>query len=186
MLDMEAQAIPNGGTGTDERLVPFVTDDGVKLNLIHVRDPRGSARGPVLLVHGAGVRANIFRAPVKTTLVDALLAEGYDVWLENWRASTDMAPNEWTLEQAALYDHPAAVATVLRETGAKSLKAVIHCQGSTSFTMAAVAGLLPAVDTIVSMPCPCTRSCRRGRGSSSTCSCPQRASSRPTCRPPGG
>ena len=33
-------------------------------------------KGPILPVHGAGVRANIFRAPVDTTLVDVLIAEG--------------------------------------------------------------------------------------------------------------
>ena len=40
--------------------------------------------------------------------------------------------------------------TVLERTGAKSAKAVIHCQGSTSFMMAAVAGLLPEITTVVS------------------------------------
>ena len=39
---------------------------------------------------------------------------------------------------------------MLRETGADDLQAVVHCQGSTSFTMAAAAGLLPRVRTIVS------------------------------------
>jgi len=31
----------------------------------------------------------------------------------------------------------------MAETGAGEVKAVIHCQGSTSFMMSAVAGLLP-------------------------------------------
>jgi hypothetical protein len=100
-------------------------------------------------VHGAGVRANLFQAPVRRTIVDALLEEGYDVWLENWRASIDVAATDWTLDEAALYDHPAAVRTVLAHTGAERLKAIIHCQGSTSFMMSAVAGLIPEVDTIV-------------------------------------
>ena len=133
-----------------DRVVAFTAGDGRALNLVHVQGPRPPTRGPVLLVHGAGVRANIFRPPVALNFVDALLACGHDVWLENWRASTDLPPCDWTLDQAALYDHPAAVQTVLAETGAASLKAVIHCQGSTSFTMAAVAGLLPQVDVIVS------------------------------------
>jgi hypothetical protein len=38
----------------------------------------------------------------------------------------------------------------LDETGTDTLKAVIHCQGSTSFMMSAVAGLVPEVTTIVS------------------------------------
>ena len=133
-----------------ERVVPFVSGDGFACNLIHVRGADPPRKGPVLLVHGAGVRANIFRPPVETTLVDFLVANGYDVWLENWRASIDLPPNPWTLDQAALYDHPEAVKTVLQETGEEHLKAVIHCQGSTSFMMSAVAGLLPQVTTIVS------------------------------------
>ncbi|MGH7781067.1 MAG: esterase/lipase family protein, partial [Candidatus Binataceae bacterium] len=133
-----------------DTVVPFQAGDGMALNLIHVQGPRDATRGPVLVVHGAGVRANLFRPPVGTNFVEALLEHGYDVWLENWRASIDLPPTEWTLDQAALYDHPRAVQTILSQTGAASVKAVIHCQGSTSFMMAAVAGLLPAVKTVVS------------------------------------
>lgn len=133
-----------------DRIVPFEAGDGRRLNLIQVRGDEPPRKGPVLLVHGAGVRANIFRPPVATSFVDYLLAAGYDVWLENWRASIDFEPVAWTLDQAALYDHPAAVRKLVAETGAARVKAVIHCQGSTSFAMAAVAGLLPQVDTIVS------------------------------------
>ena len=131
-------------------VVPFLADDGLPLNLVHVRGEHEPSRGVVILVHGAGVRANIFEAPVGATLVDELLAHGFDVWLENWRASIDVQPNDWTLDEAALYDHPAAVRTVLAATGADRMQAVIHCQGSTSFTMSAIAGLVPQVDTIVS------------------------------------
>lgn len=133
---------------TDTR-VDFIAGDGLDLHLIHVTGERAPTRGPVLLVHGAGVRGDIFRPPTSETIVDALLAAGYDVWLENWRASIDVAPNPWTLDQAAVYDHPAAVRTVLRETGADTLQAIIHCQGATSFAMSAVAGLIPEVTTIV-------------------------------------
>lgn len=133
-----------------ERIVPFVAGDGLRCHLIHVRGTNPPQRGPVLLVHGAGVRANIFRPPVETTLVDFLIDHGYDVWLENWRASIDLPPNPWTLDQAALYDHPEAVRVVVSETGEKRIKAVVHCQGSTSFMMSAVAGLVPQVKTIVS------------------------------------
>lgn len=133
-----------------ERIVPFTAGDGVACNLINVRGSSTPSKGPVILVHGAGVRANIFRAPVTTNFVDYLVEAGYDVWLENWRASIDLPPNEWSLDQAALFDHPQAVAKIVEETGCETLKAVIHCQGSTSFMMSAVAGLLPQVDTIVS------------------------------------
>jgi pimeloyl-ACP methyl ester carboxylesterase len=135
--------------GLVEEIVPFQTADGMECNLVHVRGSAAPTKGPVLLVHGAGVRANIFRSPVRTTLVDTLVKEGYDVWLENWRASIDLPPNSWTLDQAAVYDHPKAVGTVVEQTGADEIQAVIHCQGSTSFMMSAVAGLVPEVKTIV-------------------------------------
>ena len=144
-----------GAAGTDlrpalhERVVPFTAGDGLECTLINVRGERPPNRGPVILVHGAGVRANIFRAPVKRTIVDALVENGYDVWLENWRASIELPPNPWTLDQAAVLDHPYAVRTVLRETGSDRLKAIIHCQGSTSFMMSVVAGLVPEVTTVV-------------------------------------
>jgi hypothetical protein len=135
--------------GLEEEVVPFRTADGMECNLIHVHGGAAPTKGPVLLVHGAGVRADIFRSPVRTTLVDTLVGQGYDVWLENWRASIDLPPNSWTLDQAAVYDHPKAVKTVVEQTGADEVQAVIHCQGSTSFMMSAVAGLVPEVKTIV-------------------------------------
>lgn len=127
--------------------------DGRRLTLLHATAEDSAAppdKGPVLLVHGAGVRAQIFLAPVRETIVDALLAAGYDVWLENWRASIDLASCEWYLDDAAVLDHPTAVREVLDRTGADTLQAIVHCQGSTSFVMAATAGLLPDVTTIVS------------------------------------
>lgn len=133
----------------NEQIVPFEAGDGFLCNLIHVQGPNPSSKGPVLLVHGAGVRANLFRAPVDRTLVDHLIDCGYDVWLENWRASIDLKPNRWNLDKAAVYDHPQAVKKVVEETGWDTIKAVIHCQGSTSFMMSAVAGLVPQVTTVV-------------------------------------
>jgi len=145
--EIQPPVLKNGQT---ERVVPFQSGDGFPCNLLNIRGPTPPTRGPVLLVPGAGVRANIFRAPVPITIVDYLVARGYDVWLENWRASIDFPPNAWTLDEAALYDHPQAVKTIVRETGATRVKAIIHCQGSTSFTMSALAGLVPEVDVIVS------------------------------------
>jgi hypothetical protein len=132
-----------------EQIIPFQAGDGLSLNLVHVQGPNPPSKGPVLLIHGAGVRANLFRAPVDVTIVDHLIECGYDVWLENWRASIDLEPNKWTLDKAALYDHPQAVQKIVDESGWDEIKAVIHCQGSTSFMMSAVAGLVPQVKTIV-------------------------------------
>jgi hypothetical protein len=135
---------------TQESVFSFKAGDGRELKLRRVRGQQEPEKGPVLLVHGAGVRANIFRAPVAENLVQRLVRDGYDVWLEEWRASIDLPFCLWTLDQAALYDHPKAIEKIVEETGWNRVKAVIHCQGSTSFTMSALAGLVPQVDTIVS------------------------------------
>lgn len=144
-------AVPSSSvTRAGERIVEFSAEDGRTLRLSQPRGASPGTRGPVLLVHGAGVRSNIFRPPVQTTFVDALIEHGYDPWLLDWRASLSLPETRWTLDQAAAYDYPSAVRVVLRETGWSELKAVVHCQGSTSFMMALVAGLLPEVRTVVS------------------------------------
>ncbi|WP_243074814.1 alpha/beta hydrolase [Microbacterium sp. SS28] len=127
----------------------FQADDGVPLTLIRVRGPEQPTKGPVLLVHGAGMRAESFRPPATRSLVDLLLEDGWDVWLFNWRGSIDLTPLPWTLDDVARSDHPAAVRYITAATGASSIKAIAHCQGSTSLSMAVVAGLVPEIDLVV-------------------------------------
>ena len=138
------------GVTLTQRHVPFTAGDGLELDLVNVRGTRMPTRPPLVLVHGAGMRTESWtHAPIDRTLVDALVDEGHDVWLENWRASIHAGPNPWTLDQAALYDHPAAIRAILDDTGADEVKAIVQCMGSTSFMMSAVAGLLPDVSTII-------------------------------------
>ena len=65
-------------TAPDATLVPFVAGDGRELRLWRLRGPRPPTNGPVLLIHGAGVRANIFRAPVEENVIGRLIREGYE------------------------------------------------------------------------------------------------------------
>jgi len=140
-----------GRAGLERRIVGFETRDGQSGTLHNLRGQRAPTRGPVMLAHGCSVRANMFYgAPTPQTLASVLLDAGYDVWAENWRGSIDLPASQWTLDEVAVYDHPAAVATILAETESDTLKAVVHCQGSTSFMMASVAGLLPQVTNVVS------------------------------------
>lgn len=127
----------------------FETADGLSCNLKH---PLGQqpTKGPVLLVHGAGVRGNIFNPPTPKNLIYCLMEEGYDVWIENWRGSIEFPPNEWDLDQVALYDHPATVKKLAELTGSEDIKAIIHCQGSTSFMISVMLGLVPQVKAIIS------------------------------------
>ncbi len=146
---------PLAGTRMARAIVEFsVPDLPFRLNLHRLRllgddgGPVAPTRGPVLLVPGSGVRAEMYYGqPVGTSCAEYLLRLGYDVWVETWRASIDLPPNAYTLDHAALHDHPRAVQKVLEvcdgEAGAPvTLKAVIHCQGSIGFMMAAVSGQL--------------------------------------------
>ncbi|MFL5860784.1 MAG: hypothetical protein ACJ780_08410 [Solirubrobacteraceae bacterium] len=164
------------GTSLARSIVGFdVPDLAFPLNLHRLRRVDASGRpvpptlGPVLLVPGSGVRAQMFYGqPVGPSFAEFLLDCGYDVWVESWRASIDLPPNSYTLDHAALMDHPRAVRKILSvcdaeragvagaedsapdggngvqggESGAVTLKAVVHCQGSISFMMAAVSGLI--------------------------------------------
>lgn len=131
-------------------IIDFNALDGFPLNLWHFKSNTTPTKGPVLLVHGAGVRANIFNAPTDKNIIQCLAEDGYDVWLENWRASIDLEPNEWDLDVVAKNDHPAAVKKIVELTGYKEIKAIIHCQGSTSFMISVSLGLVPEVKTIIS------------------------------------
>jgi pimeloyl-ACP methyl ester carboxylesterase len=123
------------------------TADGLTLRL--TRWP-GGTKGPVLLVHGAGVWSGMFALPtIKTNFLQALIANGYDVWLFDWRGSTCLPLTQFTFDQAAELDFPAAVQVVLEKTGAESLQAVVHCAGSTAFFMSLALGLMSKVRCVV-------------------------------------
>jgi cholesterol oxidase len=122
-------------------LHPFRTADGVDLLLTRYR---GGDKGPLLVAHGLGVSSKIFTIDtIETTLAEYLFAAGFDVWLLDFRASTDLPASaaQFTADDVARHDYPAAVATIRDRTGADSVQAVVHCFGSTTFTMAMLSGL---------------------------------------------
>jgi len=120
---------------------PFVTSDGITLKLTRYK---GGPKGPVMLIHGAGVASSIFSTDlIDTNLLEYLYAHGYDVWLFDFRVSIDLpsASQHSTGDQVATIDHPQAIAEIRRLTGAKDVQVVAHCYGATTFTMALLAGI---------------------------------------------
>ncbi len=114
----------------------------------------GGRRGPVLLAPGFGMSAMSFIAgTVDTNITEHLVAKGYDVWLFDYRAGIDLPSSctSFTLDDVATVDWPAAVAEVLRVTGASSVQAVGHCVGSASLMMALASGAIPDVRSAVCM-----------------------------------
>jgi alpha-beta hydrolase superfamily lysophospholipase len=140
----------------------FRAIDGFQLNFRRLRPVAGVApRGPVMMVHGSGTRANLFCPPSIVTLPAMLSAAGFDVWMLNWRASIDLEPSQYTFDDGAVFDFPAAVATIHAETGSETVKAVVHCQGSHAFMMSIASGLLPSVTRVVANSTAMTPTVRR-------------------------
>ena len=127
-----------------------LTDDGVNILLSRYQ---GGSKGPVLLSHGLGVSSKIFSLDtIDTNLLEYLYANDYDVWLLDYRASIDLPASngQFTADDIANYDYPAAVAKVLAETQAESLQMVVHCFGATTFVMAMLAGLKGVRSAVIS------------------------------------
>jgi choline dehydrogenase-like flavoprotein len=119
----------------------FRTDDDVELRLTRFD---GGPKGPVILAPGFGNSANAFLLDTtEQNLPEHLHAEGYDVWLLDYRASPSLASGatQFTLDDIATYDYPAAVRTVREISGADSVQVMAHCIGSVTFLMALALGL---------------------------------------------
>ncbi|MBV8895184.1 MAG: alpha/beta fold hydrolase [Acidobacteriaceae bacterium] len=119
----------------------FPAKDGVALRLTRYQ---GGSKGPVILSHGLGVSSLIFSVDtIDTNLLEYLFANGYDVWLLDFRDSIALpaSSSEWTGDDVANNDYPAAVDFVRQQTGAKDVQMVVHCWGSTTFFMSMLAGL---------------------------------------------
>jgi cholesterol oxidase len=132
------------------RFFPFKTADGVDLLLTRYQ---GGPKGPVMLAHGLGVSSRIFSTDtIETNLLEYLVAHGYDVWLLDFRSSVLLpaSKTQYTADEVALLDYPAAVARVREATGVDSIQVVAHCYGATTFTMAMLAGLKGVRSAVIS------------------------------------
>ena len=126
------------------------TPDGVRLELTNFS---GGDKGPVLLAHGLGSWSETFSIDtVESNLVEFLVANGYDVWLLDWRGSTELPYSSLpsTFDDVATQDWPAAVERVKTLTGAPAVQVVAHAEGAASFLMALGAGLTGVRSAVVS------------------------------------
>ena len=126
------------------------TSDGVDLRLTR---HRGGDKGPVILAHGLGVSSLIFTIDtIEPNLLEYLYAHGFDVWLLDYRASIELPSSrtQFTADDVATKDFPAAVDAVRERTGADSVQMVAHCFGGTTFTCAMLAGLQGVRSAVIS------------------------------------
>jgi cholesterol oxidase len=117
------------------------TSDGTEVRL--TRYQMGT-KGPLVLAPGYGNAARAFSVDtVEKNWVQYLGEHGYDVWLLDYRASPDLPSSftQFTVDDIALRDWPAAIATVRQQTGAETVQAMGHCVGGLSLFMAIGGGL---------------------------------------------
>lgn len=128
----------------------YRTDDGLDLRLTRYR---GGARGPVALVHGMGANPGTYTLDtIPTNLVEFLVGHGFDVWLQEWRGSTDLptAATQFDADRVAQLDHPAAEAAIRAATGQTDLHWVTHCVGSMTWMMAVLGGWVSPASLVLS------------------------------------
>ncbi|CAN1724368.1 cholesterol oxidase [Hyphomicrobium sp. 1Nfss2.1] len=126
------------------------TGDGKILKLTRYR---GGNKGPVVLAHGLGVSSLIFSIDtIDTNLLEYLIADGYDCWLLDFRASVDLphARELWNADDVAVQDYPAAIAKVRAITRSSTVQVIAHCFGATTFTMSLLAGLEGVRSAVIS------------------------------------
>lgn len=119
----------------------FPTEDGVTLRLTRFQ---GGSKGPVILSPGFGTSALAYTIDTtETNYPEYLYENGYDVWVFDYRASPALpsGATQFTLDDIARYDYPAAVAKVRAESGADSVQIMAHCVGSLTMLMAFDLGL---------------------------------------------
>jgi pimeloyl-ACP methyl ester carboxylesterase len=132
---------------------PFPTDDGLGLSL--TRFHRADCDDVVLLLHGLPASTDMFIMPEHYNIATFLLDNGYtDVWSLDFRMSNrhpyDTETHRYTLDDIALYDHPAALRELRRHIGDRRVHVVAQCLGSVSFSMSMAAGLVDGIASFTS------------------------------------
>jgi pimeloyl-ACP methyl ester carboxylesterase len=120
---------------------PVRTSDGTEIQLTRYQF---GAKGPVVLAPGYGNAARAFTVDtVPRNYVEFLGEHGYDVWLLDYRASPELPSSrtQFTVDDIAMRDWPAAIQTVREQSGADTVQAMGHCVGGLSLFMAIGGGL---------------------------------------------
>src|SRR3954452_23879113 len=117
------------------------TSDGAEVRLTRYRF---GTKGPLLLAPGYGNAARAFAVDtVPKNWVQYLGEHGYDVWLFDYRASPELRASftQFTVDDIAMRDWPAAVERVRLEAGADQTQPMGHCVGALSLFMAIGGGM---------------------------------------------
>jgi cholesterol oxidase len=179
LWDVYGHLAPHGGLtemkqhliadGTGGRVVPLFTLDGVpdadvsthyfatgdKLGLSMLRFRRQPCDDVVLIIHGLTTSSDMFIMPEHTNLVQYLLDNDFtDVWTLDFRMSNrhsyNLAAHRYNMDDIALYDFPAALASLRAAVGGRRIHVICHCLGSVSFLMSLFGRAVAGVTSVIS------------------------------------
>jgi len=148
-----------GVSGAEITTHPFATGDKIGLSMLRFR--RAVSDDVVLIIHGLTTSSDMFIMPEHYNLVQFLLDNGFtDVWTLDFRMSSRFSYNlhrtRYSMDDIALFDYPAALATLRAQIGpGRRIHVICHCLGSLSFTMSlfgkAVSGIASVIANSVSL-----------------------------------
>ena len=147
---MEAAAAARSLDLPEAEVHDVATSDGTSVRLTRYRM---GTKGPLVLAPGYGNAARAFALDTVPKSFARYLGEhGYDVWLFDYRASPDLPSSrtQFTVDDIARRDWPAAIAHVREQTGVDSVQALGHCVGGLSLCMAIGAGMPGLRSTVFS------------------------------------
>ncbi len=119
----------------------FKTPTGANLKLTRYK---GGSKGPVMIAHPFNSTSRLFTIDtIETNLTEYLYANGYDLWLLDYRTSIDLPyhQGQFDLDIVAEDDFPSAIKTVRANTGGKDVHIIAHCVGSISAQLAILKGM---------------------------------------------
>jgi cholesterol oxidase len=114
--------------------------DGKTLLLHHTS---GGTHGPIIMTPGTAMTALSYCVDtVPQNLVEFLVAEGFDVWLFDWRTSPLLSTHRssYTLDDVARYDWPVAIREVRQRTGQDQVTILAHCLSSPCLLLSLLRG----------------------------------------------
>ncbi|MDE0034798.1 MAG: alpha/beta fold hydrolase [Deltaproteobacteria bacterium] len=132
---------------------PLNTEDNLGLSL--TRFWRADCDDIVVIIHGLTTSSDMFIMPEHKNLVVWLHERGFsDVFTFDFRMSNrysyNLRPHRYTMDDCALYDHPAGVAEVRKITGAdKRIHVICHCLGAMSFVMSLFAKQVKGIASVI-------------------------------------
>jgi cholesterol oxidase len=132
----------------------FAAADGAELRLVRFN---GGKKGPLVCAPGFSNSTLVFSFDgIDTNFAEYFSGQGYDTWLFDYRASPDLpvSKTQFSVDDIAKYDWPAAIDFARNATGAKDVQVVAHCLGSMTCFMALLSGTTGVRQFIASQMTP--------------------------------